>query len=57
MIPATSAVVHLHGNANSDSESWVLRQEMIDNSWRGTWSQVVAQQVLAAPNVLFVGLG
>ncbi len=56
-VPATPTLVHLHGNANGCSESLVLREEAIDAAWRGNWEQVVAGQILAAPNVLFIGLG
>lgn len=56
-IPATPTLVHLHGSANGPSESLVLRQESIDDAWRDSWEQVVAQQILAAPSILFVGLG
>jgi hypothetical protein len=56
-IPATPTLVHLHGNANGGSESLVLRREVIDDAWKMSWQQVVANQILAAPNVLFVGLG
>jgi hypothetical protein len=56
-VPVRSALVHLHGNADSLSDALVLRAEVIDDAWRGQWEQVVAQQVLGAPVVLFVGLG
>jgi SIR2-like domain len=56
-IPTTPTLVHLHGSVNGSSESLVLRKETIDAAWRGNWEQVVANQILAAPNVLFVGLG
>jgi hypothetical protein len=56
-VPATPSLVHLHGSANGCSESLVLREETIDAAWRGNWEQVVAGQILAAPNVLFIGLG
>jgi hypothetical protein len=56
-VPVKATLVHLHGNANSQSEQLVLRAEVIDAGWRGQWEQVVAQQILGAPTILFVGLG
>ncbi len=56
-IPIGPTLVHLHGTANGSAESLVLRQEAIDTAWKQSWQQIVAQQILAAPNVLFAGLG
>ncbi len=56
-IPASPTLIHLHGSVNRPSDSLVLRQETINVAWKGSWEQVVAQQILAAPNVLFIGLG
>jgi hypothetical protein len=56
-IPATPTLIHLHGCINSNPETLILRQEVIDANWRGKWEQVVANQILAAPNVLCAGLG
>lgn len=56
-VPIRSALVQLHGNANSEPDQLVLRTEVMDGEWIGQWHQVVAQQVLAAPAVLFAGLG
>jgi hypothetical protein len=56
-IPIGPTLVHLHGSANGSSESLVLRKETMDAAWQGNWEQVVANQILAAPNVLFIGLG
>lgn len=56
-VPATATIIHLHGNAYDAPDDLVLRTEVIDEAWKATWQQVIAQQVLAAPNVLFVGLG
>lgn len=56
-IPALPTLVHLHGNANGTSETFVLRSETIDGEWKGAWEQVVAAQILAAPSLLFAGLG
>ena len=56
-VPIRAALIHLHGNANSEPDDFVLRTEVMDDEWIGNWQQVVAQQVLAAPTVLFAGLG
>ncbi len=56
-IPASPTLIHLHGSVNGPSDSLVLRQETINAAWKGKWEHVVAHQILAAPNVLFVGLG
>jgi hypothetical protein len=57
LIPMTKTVVHLHGSVNSANEDWVLRTEVINSDWKLRWQEVVARQILAAPNVLFAGLG
>ena len=56
-VPIRAALVQLHGNANSEPDHLVLRTDVMDGEWIGQWRQVVAQQVLAAPTVLFAGLG
>jgi hypothetical protein len=56
-VPATATVIHLHGNAYDEPDDLVLRTEVINDAWKASWQQVIAQQVLAAPNVLFIGLG
>lgn len=56
-VPARPTLIHLHGNIQSDPESIVLREEVMDQAWRGSWEEVVAHQILSAPSILFVGLG
>jgi len=56
-LPAAATIIHLHGNAYDEPDSLVLRTEVINDSWKASWQQVIAQQVLAAPSVLFIGLG
>jgi hypothetical protein len=41
-IPAVPTLVQLHGCINGDPENLVLRQEVIDDDWRGAWEEVVA---------------
>ena len=51
-------VYYLHRNANElDAEKWVLRTETLLADWKGGWEEVIAQKVLATPNVVFAGLG
>jgi hypothetical protein len=57
LIPMTKTVVYLHGSVNGSSEGYILRAEVINDAWKLGWQEVVARQVLASPNVLFVGLG
>ena len=53
-----STVYYLHRNANSTNlESWVLRTSALADEWRDHWEQIIATKVLAAPTVVFVGLG
>ena len=56
-VPVRPTLVHLHGNANSHPDDMVLRVEDITVGWIDGWQQVVAQQILGAPVVLFAGLG
>ncbi|HEY4934094.1 MAG TPA: hypothetical protein VII23_21220 [Terriglobales bacterium] len=51
-------VYYLHRNVNAeDPEMWVLRTPILRNDWRGHWEPIIATRVLAAPVVVFVGLG
>jgi hypothetical protein len=54
----TLNVYYLHRNANAaNMESWILRTAALDVEWRGHWEQIIATKVLAAPVVVFAGLG
>ncbi len=49
---------YLHRNANAaDPELWVLRTAALNVEWKGHWELIIANKVLAAPVVLFAGLG
>jgi hypothetical protein len=50
-------VYYLHRNANSDPELWVLRTATLTDEWRLHWEAIVAVRVLAAPVIVFAGLG
>ncbi len=49
---------YLHRNANAaDPELWVLRTAALNVEWQGHWEPIIATKVLAAPVVIFAGLG
>jgi hypothetical protein len=49
---------YLHRNANAaDPELWVLRTAALNLEWKGHWEPIIANKVLAAPVVVFAGLG
>jgi hypothetical protein len=54
----TINLYYLHRNANAaDPESWVLRTSALTVEWKGHWEPIIANKVLAAPVVVFAGLG
>jgi hypothetical protein len=54
----TVNVYYLHRNANAaDPELWVLRTATLETQWRDHWEGIIANRVLAAPVVVFAGLG
>lgn len=56
-VPVRPTLIHLHGNADSHPDDMILRVEEMTTGWIDGWQQVVAQQILGAPVVLFAGLG
>jgi hypothetical protein len=51
-------VYYLHRNANAaDPDQWLLRTAALQTEWVNTWQPIVANRVLAAPVVVFAGLG
>lgn len=54
---AAHSVVYLHRSVNQDEETWVLRKTALDLDWQSGWESVIAAANLAAPTVIFVGLG
>jgi hypothetical protein len=51
-------VYYLHRNVTSnDPETWILRTAALATEWKARWDGVVAAKVLAAPVVIFAGLG
>ena len=54
----TINVYYLHRNVNAaDPETWVFRTAALRDEWRGHWEPIIATRVLAAPVVVFAGLG
>ena len=54
----TSNLYYLHRNAAAaDPETWILSTAALMSEWKGNWESVVATKVLAAPVVVFAGLG
>lgn len=51
------SVVYLHRSVNQDEETWVLRKTALESEWESEWESVIAAANLAAPLVIFVGLG
>src|SRR5205823_3401380 len=41
----------------ANPDDWVLRTATLQNEWANTWQPIVANRVLAAPVVVFAGLG
>ena len=51
-------VYYLHRNVNAaDPESWVLRTASLQDDWKKHWQPVIAAKALAAPVVVFAGIG
>lgn len=51
-------VYYLHRNANAvDPELWVLRTGSLKDDWKGHWEPIIATKMLAAPVVVFAGIG
>lgn len=52
------SLIYLHRNVEElDYEKWILRVEALETEWRDDWEDVVARRVVAAPVVVFAGLG
>lgn len=54
----THNLVYLHRNVEAeDPDTLVLRTAALEEQWREGWEQIVTQVALAAPVVVFAGLG
>ncbi|MXO48637.1 hypothetical protein GRI69_10240 [Erythrobacter vulgaris] len=56
-VPMTPTLIYLHGSADSPPRAWVLREDTMTEGWKGQWEEVIANQILSAPRILFAGLG
>lgn len=50
-------LVYLHRSCEADSEAWILRASLIEDTAIQVWEKAVADSILMAPVVVFVGLG
>ena len=50
-------VIYLHGDIDSDPDEIILRTAELEEAWRDSWGEVIAQRVLGGPVTVFVGLG
>lgn len=53
----TANVIHLHGDADSPPDSWILRTIQLDVAWVDGWQELVATRIITLPVVVFAGLG
>ena len=53
----TRNLIYLHRDIDSDPDSVILRTTELEEGWRKSWEQVIAQRALATPVTVFVGLG
>lgn len=54
----SKALIYLHRNVNeADLERWILRTEALAEEWKDDWQSVVANRIVAAPVLVFAGLG
>ena len=56
-LSTSPTVIHLHGCINCHPDALVMRTEAMKEEWKNNWEQIIATQVLAAPRILFAGLG
>jgi len=53
----TSNVVHLHGDADSEPDEWILRTDQLETAWVDGWQELITTRVMTSPLVVFAGLG
>jgi hypothetical protein len=54
---ATTNAVYLHGNVESDPESWILRTATLVVNPTSDWIRMIVARVCSGPVTVFVGLG
>ena len=52
-----TSVIYLHRSANAPDEEWILTSAEVQEGWDHAWNTIVANTVLAAPAVVFIGMG
>ena len=52
-----SSVIYLHRSANAPDEEWILTSAEVQEGWDNAWNEILANTVLAAPAVVFIGMG
>lgn len=52
-----SAVIYLHGSANSPDDDWILTSEEVERGWEDGWKDLVTRRVVASPVVVVAGVG
>ena len=51
-------VVYVHRNVEETNfDLWILRTKQLETEWKKEWEEVIAARVLAAPMLVFAGLG
>jgi len=50
-------LVYLHRTAHHPADEWILTTDALTTAWTDTWEHAIASRVLAAPVVVFAGLG
>lgn len=50
-------VIYLHRSANAADEDWVLTAAEVNEGWENAWNEILVGSVLAAPAVVFIGMG
>ena len=53
----SASVIYLHRSVNAPDEEWVLTTAEVNEAWDNRWNVMLARTVLAAPAVVFIGLG
>ena len=50
-------IIYLHRSIEASPDTMIVRTSQLEDAWQDSWEEVIAQRVLAAPVVVFVGLG
>jgi hypothetical protein len=50
-------VIYLHRDVDAPPDEWILRTVQLEEAWRDGWEELITTRVMAAPVVVFAGLG